>query len=81
MQVFQQFYKGRNGEITINNIMIFVDMECYKEVEFKYRVGSANDFSRIWTKNAVIFPASLNNNWFDTFLVSKIKFMFTQKKT
>ena len=35
----------RDGEITINNIiMIFVDKECFK---FKYRIGSTSDFSRI----------------------------------
>ena len=37
-----------DGEIRDNNIiMFFVDMQCYKEVKFKYRVGSATDFIRI----------------------------------
>ena len=58
MYDFQQSDKGRDSEITIDKIiMIFMDVECFKEIMFKYRVGFANNFSRIKIKNVVIFPA------------------------
>ena len=40
----ERFPTGWNGEITVDDIiMIFMDMECFKEVQFKYRVGFANN--------------------------------------
>ena len=38
-----------------------MDMECFKEVKFKYRAELANNFSVIKIKNVVIFPEMFKN--------------------
>ena len=53
----------KDGEVTISNfIMTFVGMECPKEIIFKYKAGSAIDFSRIKIKSLVILPSMYG--WF-----------------
>ena len=35
------------GEIIVDNIiMIFMDVECFREVQFKYRAGFPNNFMK-----------------------------------
>ena len=41
-----------------------MNMECFKEVKFKYRIGFANNYRRIKIKNVVIFPALFSNDGF-----------------
>ena len=70
------------AKITVDIIiMIFMDMECFKEVKFKYRVGSANNFSRIKAKVVVIFPAMFSNGRFVGFLILNTEFIFIQMET
>ena len=38
-----------------------MDMECFKKVKFKCRVGFVNNFSRMKIRSEVIFPAMLSN--------------------
>ena len=78
MQDFHQSDKGGRAKISVDNIiMIFMDMKCFKEEKFKYRVVFANNFSRIKIKNVVIWPEMLSNDWFVGFLISNAEFMFT----
>ena len=51
-------------------IMIVMDMECFEEVEFKYRVWFANNFSRL-----KVFSAIFSNGGFVGFLISNSDFM------
>ena len=67
----------RDGEITVHNIiLIFMDMECFKEVQFKYRVGFANNFGRTKIKGLVTFPAMFSSGGFIGFLISNTEFVF-----
>ena len=56
--------------------MIFMDMEYFKEVVFKYRVAFANNFSRMKIKGVVIFLAMLTNGLFVGFVTSNTEFVF-----
>ena len=44
--------------------MIFMDMVCFKEVQFEYRDGFANDFGRMKIKGAVNIPGVFRNGGF-----------------
>ena len=51
-------------------------MKWFKDVQFKYRVGSANNFGRMKIKDVVTFPAMFNNGGFIGFLISNTELMF-----
>ena len=54
MNDFQQSDKG--GMAIDDIIIIFVNMVCFKEVQFEYRGGFANNIGRMKIKGVVIFP-------------------------
>ena len=56
--------------------MIFKDKECFKKVQFKYRVEFANNFGRMKIKGVVAFPAIFSNGGFIGFLISNSEFVF-----
>ena len=58
--------------------MIFMDTECFKKVKFKYRLGFANNSSRMKIDSVFFyFPAMPSNGEFVGFLISNTEFMFT----
>ena len=62
MKDFQQSDKGGNSEIAVTDIiMIFMDMACFKEIQFENRDMFAYNFGRMKIKYVVIFPAVLSN--------------------
>ena len=67
----------RHSEIAVDIIiMIFMDMECFREVQFEYRVRFANNFNRMKIKGMSTFPAMFNSAGFIGFLISNTKFVF-----
>ena len=62
--------------IVDNIIMIFMDMKCFKEVKFKYRIKFANNF-REWKLSVVIFSPLFSIGGFVGFLILNTEFMFT----
>ena len=53
-----------------------MDIVRFKEIEFKYSVGFANNFGRLIIKSVVTFPAMLSNGGFIGFLISNTEFVF-----
>ena len=51
-----------------------MDMECFKEIKFKYRVRSANNLSKIKIKTVVIFLTMFSNGWYLGFFILNLEF-------
>ena len=60
--------------------MNFMDMECFKEINFKYRVKSAIDFRRIKFKRVVFFSVLFRNDRFIAFLMLNTKYMLIYRE-